>query len=130
MNSAHEHVDDPDWEALEGVVLIAGDAADTAAIARVAARLPGGAHGVVLIEAAAPVQRRHIDVPAGVSVRWLVRADGAHAHTRGERLANAVYAWCLEWTCAEPPEHWTVWLGPHTPPHVARMARSLLGVAN
>ncbi|KYJ98057.1 SIP domain-containing protein [Microbacterium sp. CH1] len=130
MSSACEHLEDPDWEAMEGAVLIAGDAADAGAIARVASRLPWDAHGVILIEAAVRIPFRHIDVPPGVSVRWLVRAEGTRAHARGERLANAVYAWCLEWTCSEPPEHWTVWLGPHTPPHVARMARSLLGVAN
>ncbi|GAA2935409.1 hypothetical protein GCM10010458_18970 [Microbacterium luteolum] len=130
MSSACEHLDDPDWENIDGAVLIAGDAADAAAIARVAARLPWDATGVIILEAAARIQFRHIDVPDGVSVRWLVRGDGLRAHTKGERLASAVHAWCVEWTCTEPPAQWTVWLGPHTPPHVARMARSLLGVAN
>lgn len=130
MSNACEHLEDPEWEAMEGAVLIAGDAADVGAIARVASRLPWDAQGVILVEVAARIQLRHIDVPPGVSVRWLLRAEGPRAHERGERLANVVYAWCLEWTCSEPPEHWTVWLGPHTPPRVARMARSLLGVAN
>ncbi|WP_314649374.1 SIP domain-containing protein [uncultured Microbacterium sp.] len=130
MGTASEHLDDPDWANIEGVVLIAGDAADAGLIAGIAARLPWDATGVVLLEAAARIQIRHIDVPEGVSVRWLVRSDGFTAHTKGERLANAVHSWCVEWTCSEPPAQWTVWLGPHTPPHVARMARSLLGVAN
>ena len=130
MSSAREHLDDPDWENIGGAVLIAGDAADAAAIAAVAARLPWDAQGVIILEAAARIQFRHIDVPEGVSVRWLVRGDGIRAHAKGERLAGAVHARCVEWTCTEPPAQWTVWLGPHTPPHVARMARSLLGVAN
>lgn len=129
-SSACEHGADPDWSQIEGVVLIAGDVADAEFIAGIAARLPWDAHGVILLEAAARVQFRHIDAPDGVSVRWLMRRDGTRAHTRGERLATAVHAWCVEWTCTEPPEQWTVWLGPHTPPHVARMARSLLGVGN
>jgi len=130
MTTASEHLEDPDWERIEGAVLIAGDAADVGLIAAIAARMPWDAEGVILIEAAARIQFRHIDVPEGVSVRWLLRGDGIHQHAKGERLANAVHSWCVEWTCSEPPAQWTVWLGPHTPPHVARMARSLLGVAN
>lgn len=130
MSSACEHLDDPDWDSIEGAVLIAGDAADAGTIAGIAARLPWDAQGVILLEVAARIQFRHIDVPDDVSVRWLVRGDGIRAHARGERLANAVHAWCVEWACGEPWSPWTVWLGPHTPPHVARMARSLLGVAN
>ena len=130
MNGACEHLSDPDWDSIEGPVLIAGDAADAAVIAGIAARLPWDAQGAIVLEAAARIQFRHIEVPEGVSVRWLLRGDGICAHNKGERLANAVHAWCVEWTCTEPPAHWTVWLGPHTPPHVARMARSLLGVAN
>ena len=130
MTTASEHLEDPDWERIEGAVLIAGDAADAGLIAAIAARMPWHAEGVILIEAAARIQYRHIEVPAGVSVRWLLRGDGIRQHAKGERLANAVHSWCVEWTCSEPPAQWTVWLGPHTPPHVARMARSLLGVAN
>lgn len=130
MSSACEHRDDPHWDDIEGAVLVAGDAADASVIAEIASRLPWDAQGVILLEAAARIQLRHIDAPAGVSVRWLIRDDGVRAHAHGERLANAVHAWCVEWTCSEPPEHLTVWLGPHTPPHVARMARSLLGIAN
>ncbi len=109
-------------------MLIAGDSHDLAAIRGICTRLPWDAQGTVLIEAAARIQIRHIDVPEGVSVRWLLRGDGIQARSRGERLAGAVHAWCVEWTCSEPPEQWTVWLGPHTPPRVAQMARSLLGV--
>lgn len=130
MTTASEHLEDPHWERIEGAVLIAGDAADAGHIAAIAERMPWDAEGVILIEAAARIQFRHIDVPEGVSVRWLLRGDGIRQHAKGERLANAVHAWCVEWTCAEPPAQWTVWLGPNTPPHVARMARSLLGVAN
>ncbi|MFF5625263.1 MULTISPECIES: SIP domain-containing protein [unclassified Microbacterium] len=130
MSTACEHLEDPDWESIEGAVLIAGDAADAVFIAGICARLPWDAQGVVLLEAAARIQLRHIDVPDGVSVRWLMRGDGIRQHVKGERLAAAVHAWCVEWTCTEPPAQWTVWLGPHTPPRVARMARSLLGVAN
>jgi NADPH-dependent ferric siderophore reductase len=129
MAMASEHLDDPDWETIEGAVLVAGDAADARIIAEIAARLPWDAQGVIMLEAAARIQMRHIDVPDGISVRWLVRGDGIRAHAKGERLATAVYSWCVEWTCTEPPDQWTVWLGPHTPHHVARMTRSLLGVS-
>lgn len=130
MNTAAEHLEDPDWERIEGAVLIAGDAADAAEIAVIGSRLPWDAEGVIVIEAAARIQIRRIDAPDGMSVRWLLRGDGVRQHAKGERLANAVHSWCVEWTCAEPPAQWTVWLGAHTPPHVARMARSLLGVTN
>ncbi len=129
MGNACEHLEDPDWDRLEGAVLIAGEAADAVSIAGICARLPWDAQGVVLLEAAARIQQRYIETPDGVSVRWLLRGDGVRQYARGERLASAVHAWCVEWTCTEPPERWTVWLGPHTPPRVARMARSLLGVA-
>ncbi|GAB3598410.1 SIP domain-containing protein [Microbacterium tumbae] len=128
MTSACEHIDDPDWEGLDGPVLIAGDSHDLPAIRSICLRLPWDAQGTVLLEAAARIQIRHLDVPDGVSVRWLLRGDGTQARVRGERLAMAVHAWCVEWTCSEPPEQWTIWLGPHTPPRVAQMARSLLGV--
>ena len=130
MTSAYEHLDDPDWENLDGPVLIAGDARDAPAIAEVCSRLPWDAMGTVLLEAAAPIQVRRIDVPEGVSVRWLIRGDGLQAHARGERLGMAVHGWCVEWTCAAPEIQWTVWLGAHTPPHVARAARSILGVSS
>ncbi|ALX66277.1 SIP domain-containing protein [Microbacterium sp. XT11] len=129
MGTACEHLEDPDWPHIEGALLIAGDAADAARIAAICAVLPGDAHGVVVLEAAARIQYRHIDAPAGVSVRWLLRGDGARQHAKGERLAMAVHAWCVEWTCSEPPASWTLWLRPNTPVRVARMARSLLGVA-
>lgn len=128
MASAYEHLDDPDWANIDGPVLIAGDVRDVPAIVEVCRRLPWDAMGIVILEAAAPIQTRHIDVPEGVSVRWLIRGDGLRAHSRGERLGMAVHGWCVEWTCAEPPLQWTVWLGAHTPPHVAQSARSLLGV--
>ncbi|MGW8482208.1 SIP domain-containing protein [Microbacterium sp. NPDC055903] len=129
MTTAHEHLDDPDWENLGGPALIAGDSHDLQTIRSICARLPWDAQGVVLLEAAARIQIRHIDVPEGVSVRWLMRGDGTQARLRGERLAAAVHAWCVEWTCGEPAMEWTVWLGPHIPPRVAQMARSLLGVS-
>ena len=129
MSTACEHLEDPDWDAIEGAVLIAGDAADVGVIAGICARLPWNAQGVVLLEAAARIQFRHVDVPEGVSVRWLLRGDGVRQHAKGERLAMAVHAWCVEWACTGEPAQWTVWLGPHTPSRVARMARSLLGVA-
>ena len=56
MNSACEHLEDPDWENIEGVVLIAGDSTDAGAIAAIAARLPWDAEGVILLEAAARIQ--------------------------------------------------------------------------
>ena len=128
--SACEHLSDPDWGSLDGPFLIAGDAADAALIAAIAARLPWDAQGSIVFEVAEPERARHLEVPDGVEVRWLRREEGNREHAPGERLANAVHAWCIEWTCAEPPARWTVWLGPHTPPHVARMARSLLGVVS
>ncbi|WP_307361431.1 SIP domain-containing protein [Microbacterium murale] len=129
MTTACEHLHEPDWEHMDGPVLIAGDVHDLSAIAEVCRRLPWNAMGTVILEAAARVQIRHVDVPEGVSVRWLMRGDGTQARARGERLGISVHAWCVEWACAEPETDWTVWLGPHTPPRVAQMARSLLGVS-
>ena len=129
MTSAYEHLEDPDWANIDGPVLIAGDSRDVPVILEICRMLPWDAVGTVILEAAAPIQIRHIDVPEGVSVRWLMRGDGTQARARGERLGSAVHAWCVEWTCSEPPAQWTVWLGAHTPPRVATMARSLLGVA-
>lgn len=128
MASAYEHLDDPDWVNIDGPVLIAGDARDVPAIVEVCSKLPWDAMGTVLLEVAASIQICRIDVPEGVSVRWLIRGDGIRARNRGERLGMAVHGWCAEWACAEPDMHWTVWLGAHTPPHVAQSARSLLGV--
>lgn len=128
MVTAFEHLEDPDWENIEGPVLIAGDARDVPTIIEVCRRLPWDAMGTVLLEVAAPVQKRRVDVPEGVSVRWLIRGDGAESRARGERLGMAVHGWCVEWAMAEPHAHWTVWLGAHTPAHVAKSARSLLGV--
>lgn len=128
MTSAYEHLEDPDWANIDGPVLIAGDTRDVPVILEICRMLPWDAVGTVILEAAAPIQIRHIDVPEGVSVRWLMRGDGTQARARGERLGSAVHAWCVEWTCTEPPAQWTVWLGSHTPPRVATMARSLLGV--
>lgn len=114
---------------MDGPVLIAGDVHDLAAISEVCRRLPWNAMGNVILEAAARVQIRHVDVPEGVSVRWLMQGDGTRARARGERLGMSVHAWCVEWACVEPEAEWTVWLGPHTPPRVAQMTRSLLGVS-
>lgn len=97
-------------------------------IADVCRRLPWDAMGVVLLGAMMQAQIRRLDVPEGVSVRWLIPGESIQVRTPGERLGLAVHAWCVEWTCGEPPLSWTLWLAPHTPPHVARMARSLLGV--
>ncbi len=129
MTSACEHLDDPDWELIDGPVLVAGDSRDIPAVQSICRRLPWNAQGTILLEVAARIQIRHLDVPEGVSVRWLLRGDSPEMRLKGERLARAVHAWCVEWTCTEPPQQWTVWLGPHTPVRVARMARSLLGVA-
>jgi len=126
--TAFEHREDPDWANLAGPVLIAGDAHDVPVIVEVCRLLPWDAMGTVLLEVSAPIQKRRIDVPEGVSVRWLVRGEGTAARARGERLGMAVHGWCMEWACAEPHVQWTVWLGAHTPPHVAKSARSLLGV--
>ncbi len=128
MTAAFEHDYEPDWENLDGPVLIAGDVRDFAMIADVCRRLPWDAMGVVLLEATMRAQIRHLDLPEGVGVRWLVQGESLQERTHGERLGMAVHSWCVEWTCGEPQLAWTVWLGPHTPGHVARMARSLLGV--
>lgn len=128
MNPACEHLEDPDWANIDGPLLIGGDARDVPVITEICRLLPWDAMGTVILEAAAPIQMCHIDVPEGVSVRWLMRGDGAQARARGERLGMAVHAWCVEWACSDPPMRWTIWLGAHTPPRVAQMARSLLGV--
>ncbi len=128
MTTAYEHLEDPDWPNIDGPVLIAGDARDVPAIIDVCRRLPWDAMGTVLLEVAAPIQRTRIDVPEGVSVRWLIRGAGTEARVRGERLGMAVHGWCVEWACAEPHAQWTVWLGAHTPTRVAKAARSFLGV--
>lgn len=108
--------------------MIAGDAADIPMITEICRRLPWDAQGVVLLEASTHAHVRLLDFPEGVSVHWLLRSESRSLRAEGERLARAVHAWCVEWTCTEPPAAWTVWLGPHTPRRVSQMARSLLGV--
>lgn len=128
VTSAREHRREPDWETTSGPLLIAGDFADLPVIEQIGRRLPPDAHGAIKIEVATHLQARPLDVPEGVAVAWLPREEGVRARTVGERLATAVHAWCVEWTCGSDSAEWTVWLGSRTSPHVARMARSLLGV--
>ena len=88
MSSACEHLEDPDWEAMEGAVLIAGDAADVGAIARVASRLPWDAQGVILIEAAARMKADMV-VPMSAAARETTSFSAASIF-RSSRAAEAV----------------------------------------
>lgn len=125
---------EPDWDALTGAVLLAGDVQDVPKMAAIAARLGPDVVATVLIESFTTVQRHRVRVPDNVAVTWLVRERRAcdpspcGVRGRGERLAVGIYAWCAEW-CVDDEQlatPCTVWLGPRTSPHIVRMARAQL----
>ncbi|MFT4307031.1 MAG: SIP domain-containing protein [Microbacterium sp.] len=131
MDVAGDSFIEPDWDALTGAVLLAGDANDVPAMAAIAERVPESTHVTMLIESFATIQRHRVRVPEHVAVTWLIRdrqpcdPSPCAVRGRGERLAVGVYAWCAEWAC-DAAVHCTVWLGPRTSPHIVRMAQAQL----
>jgi NADPH-dependent ferric siderophore reductase len=124
-------LDDVRWSSVEGPVLLAGDSQSVPEMQRIASQLPAGVPATMLVEAFSPMQVHHVEVPAHVAVCWLVRDTGGGegpAHSRGQRLATAVHAWCAEWACLSGPDtpDCIVWLAARTPPRVVRMARAML----
>ncbi|ARO14627.1 ferric-chelate reductase (NADPH) [Ketogulonicigenium robustum] len=62
-------------------VALLGDETALPAIARYAARLPADAQGHIVIALADPRDRQQFDVPAGVEMHWIDRAEGALLRT-------------------------------------------------
>lgn len=112
------------WSELEGAVLLGGDARNLPEMRRIAAALSPGAHVTIVIET--PEAREIESFDAGdARVSWLVRSVGDGVRPRGERLAQAIHAWCAEWACGDSPVC-TVWLGARTPTRIVRMTQALL----
>ncbi|KQM37524.1 hypothetical protein SAMN04487788_2143 [Microbacterium testaceum StLB037] len=112
------------WRDLEGAVLLGGDARNVAEMRRIAAALSPHVHATVLVEVCGTAEIEPFDTGAG-RVSWLDRTLGGELRPRGERLAQAIHAWCAEWACGDAPLC-TVWLGARTPSRIVRMTRALL----
>ncbi len=106
-------------------MLLGGDARNLPEMRRIAAALSAAAHVTVVVEVCGSGEIGVIDAREG-RVSWLdrTREDGA-LRPRGERLAQAVHAWCAEWACGDDPVC-TVWLGARTPSRIVRMTQALL----
>lgn len=105
-------------------MLLGGDAQNLPEMRRIAAALSPAAHLTVLVEVCGSSQVGVIDAREG-RVSWLDRSVEGGYRPRGERLAQAIHAWCAEWACGEAPMC-TVWLGARTPSRIVRMTRALL----
>lgn len=112
------------WCDLEGAVLLGGDARNVVEMQRIAAALSPAAHVTVLVEVNDAREVGAIEADAA-RVTWLDRTLDGGLRPRGERLAQAIHAWCAEWACGEAPVC-TVWLGARTPARIVRMTRALL----
>lgn len=112
------------WCDLEGAVLLGGDARNVVEMQRIAAALSPAAHVTVLVEVNDAREVGAIEADAA-RVTWLDRTLDGELRPRGERLAQAIHAWCAEWACGEAPVC-TVWLGARTPARIVRMTRALL----
>jgi NADPH-dependent ferric siderophore reductase len=112
------------WCDLEGAVLLGGDAQNLPEMRRIAAALSPAAHVTVLVEVCGSAQVGIIDAREG-RVSWLDRTVDGGLRPRGERLAQAIHAWCAEWACGDDPVC-TVWLGARTPSRIVRMTQALL----
>ncbi|MDU0346303.1 hypothetical protein RWH44_11400 [Microbacterium sp. KSW2-29] len=127
MDAKPEMLRRPDgglWRDLEGAVLLGGDAQNVPEMRRIAAALSPVAHLTVVVEVCGSDQVGVIDAGDG-RVSWLDRALEGELRPRGERLAQAIHAWCAEWACGEAPVC-TVWLGARTPSRIVRMTQALL----
>ncbi len=112
------------WSDLEGAVLLGGDARNVPEMRRIAAALSPAAHLTVIVEICGSAQLGVIDAGDG-RVSWLDRTLDGELRPRGERLAQAIHAWCAEWACGDDAVC-TVWLGARTPARIVRMTRALL----
>lgn len=112
------------WCDLEGAVLLGGDARNIPEMRRIAAALSPAAHVTVVVEVCGSEQVGLIDAGEG-RVSWLDRSLEGELRPRGERLAQAIHAWCAEWACGDDAVC-TVWLGARTPARIVRMTRALL----
>lgn len=105
-------------------MLLGGDAQNLPEMRRIAAALSPAAHVTVLVEVCGSAQVGIIDAREG-RVSWLDRSVDGGFRPRGERLAQAIHAWCAEWACGDDPVC-TVWLGARTPSRIVRMTQALL----
>jgi len=105
-------------------VLLGGDAGSIPQMRRIAQALPPSAHVTVLVEVCGSREVGVIDAGEG-RVSWLDRSVDGGLRPRGERLAQAIHAWCAEWACGDDPVC-TVWLGARTPARIVRMTQALL----
>lgn len=112
------------WCDLEGAVLLGGDARNIPEMRRIAAALSPAAHVTVVVEVCGSEQVGLIDAGEG-RVSWLDRSLEGELRPRGERLAQAIHAWCAEWACGDDAVC-TVWLGARTPARIVRMTQALL----
>lgn len=112
------------WHDLEGAVLLGGDARNVPEMRRIAAALSPQVHATVLVEVCGAAEVGIIDAGEG-RVSWLDRTVDGELRPRGERLAQAIHAWCAEWACGDAPVC-TVWLGARTPSRIVRMTQALL----
>lgn len=112
------------WRDLEGAVLLGGDARNIPEMRRIAAALSPAAHVTVVVEVCGPDRAGGIDAGEG-RVSWLDRSLDGELRPRGERLAQAIHAWCAEWACGDDAVC-TVWLGARTPSRIVRMTQALL----
>ncbi|MDQ1075971.1 MULTISPECIES: hypothetical protein [Microbacterium] len=127
MTPDAEHLRRPDggcWCELEGAVLLGGDARNLPEMRRIAAALSPAAHVTIAIEMSGVREVEPFDA-GDARVSWLDRSVGGRIRPRGERLAQAIHAWCAEWACGESPVC-TVWLGARTPTRIVRMTQALL----
>ncbi|WP_295790999.1 hypothetical protein, partial [uncultured Microbacterium sp.] len=86
------------WSDLEGAVLLGGDAGNVPEMQRIAAALSPAVHLTVVVEVCGFAQLGVIDAGEG-RVSWLDRTLDGELRPRGERLAQAIHAWCAEWAC-------------------------------
>ncbi|BFM25889.1 hypothetical protein [Microbacterium sp. che218] len=112
------------WGDIEGAVLLGGDAQNVAEMRRIAAALSPSVHLTVVVEVCGAAEVGVVDAGDG-RVSWLDRTIDGELRPRGERLAQAIHAWCAEWACGDAPMC-TVWLGARTPSRIVRMTRALL----
>lgn len=112
------------WSDLEGAVLLGGDASSVPRMRRIVAVLPPSAHVTVLVEVCGAHEIAVIDVREA-RVSWLDRSIDGELRPRGERLAQAIHAWCAEWACGDDAVC-TVWLGARTPSRIVRMTQAML----
>ncbi|HEV7212182.1 MAG TPA: siderophore-interacting protein, partial [Blastococcus sp.] len=73
-----------------GYLLLAGDETALPAISRILAEAPSTTGGLALVEVADAAEEQPLDVPAGITVRWLHR--GGTAPGESTLLADAVAA--------------------------------------